>query len=57
MKILPVVIIAIACYAAGMMHGQWLALSRIENYLNLLELNYKQNERTLDRKIPSPNFI
>jgi uncharacterized membrane protein YqjE len=53
MKILPVAIVAVVCYTVGMIHGRWQVLSRIEDYLIQIE----KNESTLDRKIPTPNFI
>jgi len=57
MRILPVAIISVACYAAGVIHGRWQVLSQFESYLNQIQPNFEKNERTLDRKIPTPNFI
>lgn len=49
MNILPVVIIAAACYTAGYIHGGWTANSN--NQL------IKYDERTLDRKVPTTKLI
>jgi hypothetical protein len=57
MNALPVVIIAIACYTAGMIHGRWQVLSQVEIYFNQIQPNFEKNERTLDRKVPPANFI
>lgn len=46
MNILPVVIIAVACYTAGYIHGEW------SSSITIYQLEIENNERTLDRKVP-----
>jgi hypothetical protein len=56
MNIIAVVIIAVACYTAGMIHGEWRTLANIESHINQ-QTKLNDYERTLDRKVPPKNFI
>lgn len=57
MNIIAVVIVAVACYTAGMIHGEWRTLANIESYINQSTTKLNDHERTLDRKVPPANFI
>lgn len=54
MNIIAVAIVAAACYTAGYIHGEWSLAARL---INQTEIIYKNNERTLDREIPTKKLI
>lgn len=57
MNIISIVIIAVACYTAGMIHGEWRTLANIESHIIQSTTKINEHERTLDRKISPKNFI
>lgn len=44
MRLLPVAIIAVACYTAGMIHGEWRIVDKLIEFQKIGE----KYERTLD---------
>lgn len=55
MNIIPVALIALACYAAGYIHGEWSLADRL---FKQTEIHWIQHdETTVDREIPTKKFI